>query len=120
MLEDDPEIQLLIIKVLTAHGFEVDAVSNGLEGLVQIEAKRPDLILCDLMMPELDGLSFARAIKATSSSKDLPIIFVTAKDDPGSVIDGMRTGAVWYLTKPFKRDDLLAAIKLALASRPSR
>lgn len=119
VLEDDPQIQALISKVLTAHGFKIHTASNGLEGLVSLEASLPDIILCDLMMPELDGLGFAQAIKRSSRGRAVPIIFVTARDDVTSMVDGMKAGAVWYLTKPFKRDDLLAAIKLALAARIS-
>ena len=117
VLEDDLEIQLLISKVLSAHGFTIDAVSDGLAGLLKIEEALPDIILCDLAMPELDGLSFAKAVKGAAGSKAVPIIFVTARDDVSSVVEGMQAGASSYLAKPFKRDDLLAAIKRALPAR---
>src|SRR5438046_1408902 len=89
VLEDDLDVQLLIVKVLSAHGFRADAVADGLEGLVRLETAVPDLIVCDVMMPRLDGLTFAKAIKATAGSKEIPIIFVTAKNDVTSVVEGM-------------------------------
>ena len=105
----------MISKVLSAHGFTIDAVSDGLAGLLKVEESLPDIIICDLMMPELDGLSFAKAIRASSSN--IPIIFVTAKSDVADVVEGMQAGANGYLAKPFKRDELLAAITRALSAR---
>lgn len=116
VLDDDESIRTLIVKVLTAHRFETKCAADGLEGLVQLEAFHPDIIICDSMMPNLDGITFLRAIKERAATTNIPVIFVTAKTDVESVSETMRAGAFHYLSKPFKRDDLLARVKEALAA----
>jgi DNA-binding response OmpR family regulator len=114
-LEDDPALQTLIRKQLTAHGFEVVVAGDGLEGLMKIETFIPDVIVCDLMMPNLDGLGFVRAIKSKKETAALPVIFLTAKTDPKSMMDGINVGGKFYVTKPFQIEELLTKISKALA-----
>ncbi len=108
-------VQLLLKKQLTAQGFVVTAASDGLDGLMKLESVHPDLVLCDVMMPNLDGIEFVKAIKSHGGSKSIPVIFLTAKTDPRSMIDGINVGARFYVTKPFAIDDLVSKIKRALA-----
>jgi DNA-binding response OmpR family regulator len=117
VLEDEPAVQTLIYKQLTSHGFEVTVAGDGLDGLMKLEAQRPDLIVCDVMMPNLDGMEFVKAIKAHSGTQGIPVIFLTAKTDPRSMIDGINVGARFYVTKPFQLDDLLGKIKRALGGK---
>jgi CheY-like chemotaxis protein len=120
VLEDDPSVQLLLKKLLEAAGFTVAVVSDGLEGLVQIEQIKPSIILCDMMMPNLDGVSFTKAIKGHQETKEIPVIFLTAKTDARSFADGMAAGAKFYLGKPFKQEELMAKVYRALGQVVSR
>jgi len=117
VLEDEPAVQMLIKKQLTAQGFEVTVASDGLDGLMKLESANPDLIVCDVMMPNLDGMEFVKAIKAHDQTQRIPVIFLTAKTDPRSMIDGINVGARFYVTKPFQLDDLLGKIKRALGGK---
>jgi DNA-binding response OmpR family regulator len=117
VLEDEPAVQMLLRKQLTAHGFTVTIAGDGLDGLMKLESMRPDLIICDLMMPNLDGMGFVKAIKGHNQTQKIPVIFLTAKTDPRSMIDGINVGARFYVTKPFQIDDLLAKVAKALSGR---
>src|SRR3989442_1346519 len=117
VLEDDPWVQTLLKKQLTAHGFKVTIAGDGLDGLMKLETLRPDLMICDVMMPNLDGMEFVKAVKSNSETQRIPIIFLTAKSDPRSMIDGINVGARFYVTKPFQIEDLLSKITRALAGR---
>ncbi len=91
--------------------------SDGLDGLMKLEQLKPDLIVCDVMMPNLDGMEFVKAIKGHDGTQKIPIIFLTAKTDPRSMIDGINVGARFYVTKPFQLDDLLGKISRALGGK---
>jgi DNA-binding response OmpR family regulator len=117
VLEDDPSVQTLLRKQLTSHGFQVTVASDGLDGLVKLESVRPDIMICDMMMPNLDGLEFVKAVKSHTETQRIPIIFLTAKTDPRSMIDGINVGARFYVTKPFAIDDLLSKVRRALAGK---
>jgi two-component system, OmpR family, alkaline phosphatase synthesis response regulator PhoP len=114
VLEDEGAIQKLLERALKAQGFNVEVAKDGLEGLVKIDRIKPDLIIADIMMPRLDGLTFARAIKTHDQTKSIPIIFLTARGDPRSMIEGINVGARYYLTKPFSIEDLVSKVKKAL------
>jgi DNA-binding response OmpR family regulator len=114
VLEDEPAVQTLLKKQLTSHGFTVTIASDGLDGLMKLEQLKPDLIICDVMMPNLDGMGFVKAIKGHNVTQKIPVIFLTAKTDPRSMIDGINVGARFYVTKPFQIDDLLAKVHKAL------
>ncbi len=117
VLEDEPAVQILLKKQLASHGFQVTIAGDGLDGLMKLESIKPDLIICDLMMPNLDGMGFVKAIKSHNQTQKIPVIFLTAKTDPRSMIDGINVGARFYVTKPFQIDDLLAKVQKALAGR---
>src|SRR3954471_5302679 len=89
VLDDDPAILNLLRKLLENDGFMVVAVGDGLEGLVKLETLKPDIVVCDMMMPNLDGMAFTRAIKGHSHTKDIPVVFLSAKIDARSFADGM-------------------------------
>lgn len=117
VLEDEPAVQTLLKKQLTAHGFTVTVAGDGLDGLMKLESMKPDLIICDVMMPNLDGMGFVKAIKGHLQTQKIPVIFLTAKTDPRSMIDGINVGARFYVTKPFQIDDLMAKVQKALSGR---
>jgi DNA-binding response OmpR family regulator len=117
VLEDDPSVQTLLRKQLVAHGFKVSLATDGLDGLMKLETLSPDLMICDVMMPNLDGVEFVKAIKGNTLTQKIPVIFLTAKTDPRSMIEGINVGARFYVTKPFQIDDLLSKIRRALTGR---
>ncbi len=114
ILEDDPSVRTLLVKALSARGYEVRAAEDGLAGLTMLEAWTPDLLIVDVMMPRLDGMTFVRAIKARTDTKPIPVIFLTAKNDPKSMIAGINLGARYYITKPFVVEELISKIQKAL------
>jgi DNA-binding response OmpR family regulator len=111
IVEDDPDIRHLVSTVL-AKTYEVKEAEDGLAALTEIEAGfHPDLVVADIMMPRLDGLTFAKALRGRPATASIPIIFLTAKSSPRDVIEGINVGARHYLTKPFKVDDLVAKVR---------
>ena len=114
VIEDDPSVRTLLTKALTGKDYKVETSEDGLEGLTRLESLRPDLIIVDIMMPRLDGMTFVRAIKGHEHTKQLPVIFLTAKNDPKTMIQGINLGARFYVTKPFQIDELLAKVQKAL------
>ncbi len=114
VIEDDPAVRTLLDKSLQAKGYRVTLATDGLDGLTVLERMRPDLILVDLMMPRLDGMTFVKAIKGHGDTQPIPIIILTAKNDARSMIDGINVGARFYVTKPFQIADLISKIEKAL------
>jgi DNA-binding response OmpR family regulator len=114
VVEDDAGTQTLLRKQLTAKGFEVTVARNGLDGLMQLEGMLPDVIVCDINMPELDGIGFVRAIKAKNETRKIPVIFLTASNDARHMVDGINVGARFYLTKPFELNELIWKINRVL------
>jgi len=115
ILEDDPSVRTLLEKSLSARGYRVRVCEDGLAGLTALESWTPDLLIVDVMMPRLDGMTFVRAIKNRGETKPIPVIFLTAKNDPKSMIAGINLGARYYITKPFVVEELLQKIQKALA-----
>ena len=112
-----------IALMLELEGYEVFTADNGRAGLVVVKAQRLDLILCDVMMPELDGYGVVQALRADPATATIPFVFLTARGDKADVRIGMNFGADDYLTKPVIRDDLLAAVHSLSAggqNRPGR
>lgn len=115
VVEDEPAVQTLLRKQLEGAQYQVTLASDGLEGLMKLEGMKPDLIICDMMMPNLDGMGFVRAIKSNPKTHSIPVIFLTAKSDPRTMIEGINVGARFYLTKPIQLDDLLSKVARVLA-----
>jgi DNA-binding response OmpR family regulator len=114
VIEDDPTVQTLVRKALGMYGFTVTAAEDGLAGLMQLESMKPDLIIADMMMPRLDGMGFVKAIKGRAETAKIPVIFLTAKSDSKSMIEGINVGARFYVTKPFQIDDLISKVQKTL------
>jgi DNA-binding NarL/FixJ family response regulator len=110
IIEDDAPCRRSMVLILTMEGFSVDIAINGADGLSKIREKRPDLILCDITMPEMDGHSLLDLVKSDSSIADIPFIFVSAMDDRADVRFGMSKGADDYLTKPFTVEELISTV----------
>ncbi|MCT4634607.1 MAG: response regulator transcription factor [Firmicutes bacterium] len=114
IIEDDEHIVELIKFNLEQNNFEVVVAKNGDIGLEEAKSIQPDLILLDLMLPEIDGIEICKILKASERYSDIPIIMLTAKSSETDKIVGLELGADDYLTKPFSVRELLARIKVIL------
>jgi len=118
LVVDDEEDNLRVLQTrLSRRDYEVICVSSGLEALSKLETVSPDLVLLDVMMPQMDGLETLARIKEMAPSEFLPIILLTAKDDKESMIQGFEAGADDYVGKPFDIDELNARIRAMLRIR---
>jgi DNA-binding NarL/FixJ family response regulator len=115
IIEDQAPMRRNIALMLEMEGFEVHTAENGRDGIEKARQIRPDVIVCDVMMPELDGYGVVQALRADKETSTTPFIFLTAKGDKSDVRIGMNFGADDYLTKPVIREDLLAAVHSRLA-----
>ncbi len=116
VVDDEPTLRETLVDALEADGFRVVAAADGREALLRFRAERPDLILLDLMLPELSGIEVCRIIRAESG---VPIIMLTAKDSELDKVVGLELGADDYITKPFSLRELSARIR-ALFRRSER
>jgi len=114
VVEDDESVRILVQRTL-AQSYTVETVPDGRAALTRLAVKpAPDLLICDVMMPGVDGLQVARRARANEATKAVPIIFLTARTTPKDMIEGIQAGARHYITKPFKIGDLLAKVKKVL------
>lgn len=114
VIEDEDNIRENIQELLEAKGYYVRTAPNGKQGVLEAIDFRPNLIICDIMMPKMDGFKVLEYIRKTSTIQNVPFIFLTAKIDRSDVRQGMELGADDYLTKPFSSKDLLNAIETRL------
>jgi len=114
VIEDQPLMRRNLLIILGREGFQPEGAPNGRIGLEMARANPPDLILCDIMMPELDGYSVLERLRADRLTADVPFIFLTAKGERIDQRTGMNCGADDYLTKPVVKDELLAAVNARL------
>ena len=120
LIEDEDNVRQMVSRLLTKNSYDVKEAVDGLDGLRVLENQIPDLIIVDVMMPNLDGMTFIRALKTRRETQTIPIIFLTAKGDPRSMIEGINVGAKFYVTKPFQMEDLLSKVKKVLSERGHR
>jgi len=110
----DRNIQLLA-EILISNGYNISPANSGEEALDALKIKPyPDLILLDIMMPGLSGIDVCKIIKADPEKREIPVIFLTAKAETESIVEGFKSGASDYLTKPFKAEELLARVRVQL------
>src|SRR5262249_25411276 len=117
IIEDQPQMRRNLATILEMEGFEVSLAENGNAGVTQARVCKPDLIICDVMMPELDGYGVLRVLRTDKATATIPFIFLTAKGEKIDQRTGMNLGADDYLTKPVARTDLLASVKVRLERR---
>jgi DNA-binding NarL/FixJ family response regulator len=122
VIEDEPEMRRNITTVLRLEKFVSVAAENGRVGVELARKERPDLILCDIMMPEMDGHAVLTELRGQADTASIPFIFLTAKGEKMDIRSGMNLGADDYLIKPVAKADLLAAIRSRLerAAQQSR
>jgi len=117
-VEDEPEMIDLIRLILGRRGFEVKGAAGGIEGLRMMRAEIPDLVLLDLMMPDMDGWEVYQQMKADEKTKGIPVIVVTAKAQSIDKVLGLHIAKVDdYIAKPFSPQDLMSSVEKVLRSR---
>jgi len=114
VIEDEPSIRNNIMLMLKVERYAASGAENGRVGLELARSDPPDLILCDVMMPEMDGFAVLEALRAEPRLAEIPFIFLTALDDRSSTRRGMNLGADDYLPKPFTRNELMEAVNSRL------
>jgi len=117
VVDDEPNIRELVQVALKFHGCSVTTASSGREALRQAEATRPDLIVLDVMMPDMDGFEVCRRLRAVGN--EVPVIFLTARDTSSDTVTGLAIGGDDYVTKPFSVEALVARVR-AVLRRASR
>ncbi len=114
IIEDSDDVRENMKEILELSSYKVHTACNGIEGLEMVRKNSPDIILCDVMMPELDGYGVLRGLSNNPKTKNIPFIFVTAKSEKQDFRTGMDLGADDYLTKPFNGNDLLSLVSARL------
>lgn len=115
VIEDEAPIRQNLVFLLRAEGHEVESAPNGRAGLEMVDKFHPALVLCDVMMPELDGFGVLEALRGKPATASLPFIFLTARADRADLRKGMSGGADDYLTKPFTRQEVLEAVSARIS-----
>lgn len=114
VVDDDPQIVKVMRLMLKIRGYEVLEALRGAEGVQVAQEKKPDVILLDIMMPDIDGYDVFRQLRLDPATMDIPVIFVSAKASQEHVDTGLSLGAEGYITKPFQPEDLLEEISRVL------
>lgn len=107
IIEDAPSIRENITEYLTLKGHKVQAASDGAAGLSMVRAHKPDLVICDVKMPGLDGFSLKEKMNADETLSQIPVVFLSAATQKQDLARGQALGALAYLTKPFRMEELL-------------
>jgi CheY-like chemotaxis protein len=110
VVDDEAIIRQLIVINLELEGFEVYTAADGVEAIAKARAVRPDVITLDVMMPNLDGWATAQQLRADPDTRDVRIVFISARGRPGDVSRGLQLGEA-YLTKPFDPDEVVEAVR---------
>ena len=114
IVDDNPKNIQFLGNLLMPYGYALGVAQNGKEALAFLEERLPDLILLDVMMPEMDGFQFCSEIKANLHFSHIPVIFLTAKSESDDIVKGFESGGADYVTKPFIAAELMARIKTHL------
>ncbi len=119
LVDDDPVILKLLQVNFEMEGYTVVMANDGVEGVEMARALRPDIVLCDIMMPRMDGLEVTRTLKADEATRSIPIILLSARAQAFDIQEGKSMGADDYVTKPFDPLELLERVKDLLESHPA-
>ncbi|MCP4602026.1 MAG: response regulator [Proteobacteria bacterium] len=115
LVEDTATIIMVEKMMLSGQGYEIATAKNGVEGLKKIKDSPPDLVLLDIMMPEMDGIEMCRRLKNDPETKDIPVIMVTTKGEPDKVEEAFLAGCNDYITKPIDKLELLTKVEKYLS-----
>lgn len=117
IVDDEEDIRAVLQGSLAAAGFQVRTASNGMDALERIRSNPPDLIIHDVMLPDITGLDVCALVKRDRRLRRIPFILLTARSQPQDRLTGAALGADAYMNKPFKADELLAEVRRLLAGR---
>ena len=120
VIDDNYINRELMSEILEPKGFNILRAEDGKSGILKALELKPDLILLDIIMPFMDGFEACKALKSDNRTKDIPIIFLTAKIQKEDIINGFKHGAVDYITKPFNKEELLVRVNTHLELKKSR
>ncbi len=120
IIEDEPDIVDVLAYNLSREGFQVVSAPDGESGLQEIRSQMPDLVLLDLMLPGFDGIDVCQRLKASETTRGIPIIMITAKGEERDVVLGLGVGADDYIVKPFSPKEVVARVKAILRRGPVR
>jgi two-component system chemotaxis response regulator CheY len=113
-VDDSASMRQMVRLTLAGAGYEVVEAENGRDALSKVNAAAPSMVVTDLNMPEMDGLTLIRNLRALSALKGVPIVFLTTESDEGKKREAKEAGATGWLTKPFRQEQLLAVVKKVL------
>jgi PleD family two-component response regulator len=116
-VDDDKHAVEILYRLLQKEGFDVLRAQSGREALAIVAAEKVDVILLDVMMPEMDGFQVCEALRKVERTRDIPVILLTAKDDMETRVLGMKLGVSEFLTKPINKRELFARIRAQLHQR---
>jgi CheY-like chemotaxis protein len=119
LIEDNNEVRENTAEILELAGYQVSTAADGKKGVEQVQLQKPDLIICDIMMPVLDGYGVLHLLSKNTATANIPFIFLTAMTERAEVRKGMEMGADDYITKPFEKTELLKAIESRLKKAAS-
>ncbi|MFQ5684263.1 MAG: response regulator [Candidatus Binatia bacterium] len=119
VVDDNPDIIAIVKTILEGKGYDVVGANSGQELLTHLETQKPDLIILDIMMPQMDGLEVLGRLKAAANTSSIPVILLTAKVQYEDVLGGYKLGADYYITKPFTSTQLINGINLLLGEGKS-
>jgi DNA-binding NarL/FixJ family response regulator len=114
LVDDDPNLILLVKDYLEFQGYEVMTAENGREALEILETQTPDMIICDVMMPEMDGYALIEKVRQDTRTNWIPFMFLSAKGQSQDRVKGLNTGADVYMVKPFEPEELVAQVESSL------
>jgi two-component system, sensor histidine kinase and response regulator len=121
LIVDDILNNLQIIgNTLIDEGYEISMATNGSQALAMVDTVLPDLILLDVMMPDMDGFEVCRTLKENDLAKDIPVIFLTAKNETEDIVKGFEAGGIDYIVKPFNSSELLARVNTYVELKRSK
>ena len=114
LIDDDPNLILLVKDYLEFRGYNVDTAENGREALEVLDNLVPDMIICDVMMPEMDGYTLVKHIRKEPVTNRIPVLFLSAKGQSQDRVKGLNEGADVYMSKPFEPEELVAQVESSL------
>jgi DNA-binding NarL/FixJ family response regulator len=114
LIDDDPNLILLVKDYLEFRGYEVVTAENGQEALEVLQKETPDMIICDVMMPQMDGYTFVEHVRKDPRTSWIPVLFLSAKGQSQDRVKGLNTGADVYMVKPFEPEELVAQVESSL------
>ncbi|MEN9871842.1 MAG: hypothetical protein RLZZ171_2834 [Cyanobacteriota bacterium] len=114
LIDDDPNLILLVKDYLEFRGYNVDTAENGREALELLDNLVPDMIICDVMMPEMDGYTLVKHIRQEPVTNRIPVLFLSAKGQSQDRVKGLNEGADVYMSKPFEPEELVAQVESSL------